>query len=701
MNNGAFGENFPYSNFHDLNMDWLIKIAKDFLDQYTNIQNTIDEGLEELNSTYENLNGLLQTWYDTHSDAIANQLADALHDLNEWYSTHRNYLDNILQQNTNEFQARATEIANNVIASIPPDYTEMGDTVREMESVGFIKHTSTRMTTNIPDSAVPSNNHIYFMPLSATSNNVTTLTMNGRFTEDGTLKYDCLAYQVPFKELAHIVTRRAYEYLQVIIDPWDATSEDTFELLYAIIPQNKENEIESLVNRTFVKSGKLERIYAGQGVYTTDRIVKAGTVILVKSLGGITEHVRGVALIGRAGNDIDYLINELPNGEIGRVITNKTYDRIQVTAIPFSQPQGTAEFSFLLGIMDNDYQNDLYNAYKNNYPVNPISVKQQPFTEITLDNVPHSMKEYTISANMTLTQMGKVIIETGVPPVTTYYKVEVTSDKLIITRNDSTIEYNHGLTITNMLNISIHCTKQGKADIILNTVSGTYKAENVTWYACLFFRKYGESSTQTSYIKLSNEDGAYLDATFEFYAHDYDHDVWILGDSYVTMWPVYTVENGYDNYCLDGFSGRASYEALQSFKMGLRFHIPKKVFWCMGMNNSDNFEEQTINQAWLSAYEELRTICTAYNIELILSTIPTTPKVVNGVRTRYHELKNAVIRSSGLRVIDIARAVGALEGRNFVWYGNLLGADETHPTALGSQVIANTVMALLPEIAKD
>ena len=27
MNGGAFGENFPYSNFHDLNMDWIIKIA--------------------------------------------------------------------------------------------------------------------------------------------------------------------------------------------------------------------------------------------------------------------------------------------------------------------------------------------------------------------------------------------------------------------------------------------------------------------------------------------------------------------------------------------------------------------------------------------------------------------------------------------------------------------------------------------------
>ena len=55
MNTGAFGEGFPYSNFHDLNMDWIIKIAKDFLDQYTHIQQTIEEGLAGLDNKYNTL----------------------------------------------------------------------------------------------------------------------------------------------------------------------------------------------------------------------------------------------------------------------------------------------------------------------------------------------------------------------------------------------------------------------------------------------------------------------------------------------------------------------------------------------------------------------------------------------------------------------------------------------------------------------
>ncbi len=28
MNNGAFGEHFPYTNFHDLNLDWIIETLK-------------------------------------------------------------------------------------------------------------------------------------------------------------------------------------------------------------------------------------------------------------------------------------------------------------------------------------------------------------------------------------------------------------------------------------------------------------------------------------------------------------------------------------------------------------------------------------------------------------------------------------------------------------------------------------------------
>jgi len=142
MNNGAFGENFPYSNFHNLNMDWIIKIAKDFLDQYTHIQEVIANGeqslqdltasgLEQLQEKADALKDLLQQWYDTHSADIANQLADALEDLNEWYTTHQNYLDNTLQANITAFDTHANQKAIETIASIPSDYTTLSNSVTD------------------------------------------------------------------------------------------------------------------------------------------------------------------------------------------------------------------------------------------------------------------------------------------------------------------------------------------------------------------------------------------------------------------------------------------------------------------------------------------------------------------------------------------------------------------------------------------
>lgn len=113
---GSFGENFPYSNFHDLNMDWIIKIAKDFLDQYTHIQQIIEQGQEDItNLTEENLQALtdkkdelealLDQWYNTHSSDIAVQLANAV----------------------TSFNASATAKTEELLGTIPSDYTDFFD----------------------------------------------------------------------------------------------------------------------------------------------------------------------------------------------------------------------------------------------------------------------------------------------------------------------------------------------------------------------------------------------------------------------------------------------------------------------------------------------------------------------------------------------------------------------------------------------
>ena len=118
---GPFGNLFPYSDQHSLNLDWIIQVAKDFLDQYTNIQETITngensldqhttDGLAALAAEKDRLEGLLDAWYTTHSEDIADQLTAAVA----------------------SFQASAEAIGAQVIASIPQDYTALEKTVDDL-----------------------------------------------------------------------------------------------------------------------------------------------------------------------------------------------------------------------------------------------------------------------------------------------------------------------------------------------------------------------------------------------------------------------------------------------------------------------------------------------------------------------------------------------------------------------------------------
>lgn len=129
--NGPFGNMFPYTNFHSMNLDWVIQVAKDFLDQYTNIQQTITDGLDALDAKKEALEALLQAWYDEHSQDIADQLADALADLNAWYTLHEGYLDATLASNTALFNQRAEAKAEQTLESIPADYTSLSNSVND------------------------------------------------------------------------------------------------------------------------------------------------------------------------------------------------------------------------------------------------------------------------------------------------------------------------------------------------------------------------------------------------------------------------------------------------------------------------------------------------------------------------------------------------------------------------------------------
>lgn len=73
MNIGAFGENFPYTNFHDLNLDWIISILKAIKEDNEDIKALIPE-IEEilpLISTLETLPATMEEYQNEINATIA------------------------------------------------------------------------------------------------------------------------------------------------------------------------------------------------------------------------------------------------------------------------------------------------------------------------------------------------------------------------------------------------------------------------------------------------------------------------------------------------------------------------------------------------------------------------------------------------------------------------------------------------------
>ena len=89
---GAFGENFPYSNFHDLNLDWIIKVVKDFSERYPEL---ITEINKKINKPVFNPNGNLDDILISNGDGttrwgtVSAQYADVIIEtVNEWMNNH-------------------------------------------------------------------------------------------------------------------------------------------------------------------------------------------------------------------------------------------------------------------------------------------------------------------------------------------------------------------------------------------------------------------------------------------------------------------------------------------------------------------------------------------------------------------------------------------------------------------------------------
>ena len=263
----------------------------------------------------------------------------------------------------------------------------------------------------------------------------------------------------------------------------------------------------------------------------------------------------------------------------------------------------------------------------------------------------------------------------------------VDDTNVTIIRGNNTVYYTaaHNLTIDKFLSIVIKHTDTARASVLLTTVSGSKSidASAIAWTGSRGDVFATSVNSSFSNVKLSS--------TFE----DLNRPAYLFGDSYVGLgdnarYATQLINMNYKNILIDGWSGRGSAAGLVSFKNVIAQGIPKYAIWNLGMNDPDSGE---INATYKSCVDDFIATCEAVGIIPILSTIPNVP-------ARDHTYKNTYVKSLGYRYIDFAAAVGA-ESAGSSWYTGMLSSDNVHPTELGAKALAVKFISDFPEIANN
>lgn len=261
-----------------------------------------------------------------------------------------------------------------------------------------------------------------------------------------------------------------------------------------------------------------------------------------------------------------------------------------------------------------------------------------------------------------------------------YISVDANKIWLFNGTNATPKEITHGLDIHDDIQIVIKTGYSEDVKIKVCSQGSVFETDEY-WLGC----------NGNIFVKSAN--GTVLSSCdISWISKDLTCDTYAFGDSYFSYynqrWVYYLLQDGYTDTCLlDGYAGRDSNGAKISFDNLIAYNKPKRVLWCLGMNDGDGVD--SINASWLNVYNHVKLVCETYGIELILATIPCTIQVNNS-------FKNEVVRNSGHRYIDFAKAVNG-ESVGSTWYEGMC-ADGVHPTIKGAIALYNQVLADFPEI---
>lgn len=274
---------------------------------------------------------------------------------------------------------------------------------------------------------------------------------------------------------------------------------------------------------------------------------------------------------------------------------------------------------------------------------------------------------------------------------------EISSSKITLYRYETPSvihniqEENHNLNIEDYIKIVIS-ERGDKALVVIQTLSDVYYKE-------FEYRDFnGAVSAESMGATLTDCKLSVSNASLK-------SPVWMFGDSYYgssgDSRQMYWLKKwGILNNCLiQGYGGQNSVNAFYDLEKCIALGFcPNYLVWSLGMNDDNSSDLADITTGlWYQNYIKVKQLCELNGITLVLTTIPE----VRSSSYRNKDKMSEIIRNSGLRYIDAAKAVGSDENGN--WYGNgtdydYQSSDNVHPSRYGASAIATQFLTDFPEL---
>ena len=312
--------------------------------------------------------------------------------------------------------------------------------------------------------------------------------------------------------------------------------------------------------------------------------------------------------------------------------------------------------------------------------------------ELVLMDYPQYLKRNaTVSFGATISAFSQ--IKVGVKG-TYFCLAQIDSTNISIIHNTGTIKTEaHGLNISGWIDVVLK-VEELNVEISIHSLDGYKKITATLPYREL----YGRPTVEV------DENTTLTDVSLRGYCDDFQKSIWFVGDSYTSCtevrWTGQMLNFGIDNWMLLGLAGGKSKDLYEDLLLALKYGTPTYLVWCMGMNDADN---GSLNTDYKKYFELVKAKCDELGIIMIPATVPCVKTSANPTYARDNSYKNAFIKASGLRYIDLAKAVGGDTFTEDAWYEGYLETKSPwiHTSELGAKAQMAQIIRDFPEILRN